>query len=396
MPCLHRTSRNLLVELLAFAALGTIADVVPLVGENRVIARFGLVRAKHSSFIGLRALVEASGLSGEEIGAMEVGFRLGPRLNAAGRMGDAKDAVELLRRPRPPAPRRSPHISKQNEQPAAVQQDILNLAIEMAEQQGDLLRPGAPSSSLTNPGMPGVVGIVCSQLVERFHRPTILMQKRDARVLRLGPLHRRLQSARRACPLRPSISTNTAGTPWPRVFTSSSPSSARSPAAFTEYANAAIDADMLAPASPSTAKAAPRELTPDCVRTLQNIGPFGAWQPRPAFSCAISSSPTAAPSGANGKHLSVSLPRRERTRTGPRLPLSRVSSGRTHRLGRHRHAPRRGHRSAHLRPSPARRRSSPRSATSPSSSPHRISYHRPSGDAPRRVLTAIFVNPTAS
>ena len=52
--------RGLLVELLAFAALGTIADVVPLVGENRVLAKFGLVRAKHSPFIGLRALVEAA------------------------------------------------------------------------------------------------------------------------------------------------------------------------------------------------------------------------------------------------------------------------------------------------------------------------------------------------
>jgi single-stranded-DNA-specific exonuclease len=94
--------RELLVDLLAFAALGAVADIVPLLGENRVLVRHGLVRVKHSRFIGLRALVEASGLAGEDVDAMAVGFRLGPRLNAAGRMGHAREANELFTTADPP------------------------------------------------------------------------------------------------------------------------------------------------------------------------------------------------------------------------------------------------------------------------------------------------------
>jgi single-stranded-DNA-specific exonuclease len=73
-PRLSPPMRTLLIDMLAFAALGTIADVVPLIGENRVIARFGLGRIKHSPFIGLRALVNASSLGGENVDAMDVGW----------------------------------------------------------------------------------------------------------------------------------------------------------------------------------------------------------------------------------------------------------------------------------------------------------------------------------
>ena len=88
--------RELLLDLLAFAALGTIADVVPLVGENRVITVHGLGRIKHTRFAGLNALINASRLSDEKIDSYAVGFRLAPRLNAAGRLGHARDAAKLF------------------------------------------------------------------------------------------------------------------------------------------------------------------------------------------------------------------------------------------------------------------------------------------------------------
>src|SRR5262249_12894511 len=88
--------RELLLELLALTSLPVIADIVPLLGENRVTARAGPRRIKYSRIEGLRALVEASGLSGDKAGEEDVGFRIGPRLNACGRMDHAKDAVELL------------------------------------------------------------------------------------------------------------------------------------------------------------------------------------------------------------------------------------------------------------------------------------------------------------
>jgi single-stranded-DNA-specific exonuclease len=88
--------RSTLLDMLALAALGTIADIVPLVGENRLIARHGLARLRSTGLQGLATLIEVSGLAGENIDAEHVGFWLGPRLNACGRMGHAREAVELL------------------------------------------------------------------------------------------------------------------------------------------------------------------------------------------------------------------------------------------------------------------------------------------------------------
>lgn len=179
----HRVSpevRELLVNLLAFAALGAIADIVPLRGENRVIARHGLVRCKHSPFVGLRALVEASDLAGESIDAMDVGFRLGPRLNAAGRMGHARKANELFTTD---DPRRAAEIaaalSQLNRDRQSVERAIFDQADEMARAMG-MTGAGSHAIVLAHPGWhPGVIGIVCSRLVERHCRPVILMNREN-------------------------------------------------------------------------------------------------------------------------------------------------------------------------------------------------------------------------
>lgn len=172
--------RELLVELLAFAALGAIADVVPLVDENRVIARYGLVRAKHSRFVGLRALVEASGLAGEDIDAMHVGFRLAPRLNAAGRMGHAREANELFTTADPArAAEIAGQLSRQNQERRDVELRIFSEADELAARAG-MTGPDRRAIVLAHHGWhAGVVGIVCSRLVEKHCRPVILMNREN-------------------------------------------------------------------------------------------------------------------------------------------------------------------------------------------------------------------------
>lgn len=172
--------RELLVELLAFAALGTIADVVPLVDENRIITRYGLGRIPRSRFGGLRELVSASGLDGEKIESDDVGFRLGPRLNACGRMGHAAEAVELFTIA---AGSRARSIAEglhaQNEERRATERRILEQAIEMAEAEG-MTGPDTRAIVLAHEEWhPGVVGIVCSRLVDRFARPAILLCRQN-------------------------------------------------------------------------------------------------------------------------------------------------------------------------------------------------------------------------
>jgi single-stranded-DNA-specific exonuclease len=172
--------QRLLLDLLAFAAMGTVADVVPLVDENRVLTKFGLERVPSTPFVGLRALIEASGLAGENIDAERVGFALGPRLNACGRMGHAREAVELLLTD---DGNRAAEIARQlcalNDERRGTERRITDEAAELAESRG-MTGPDRRAIVLAHPDWhPGVVGIVCSRLVERFGRPTILMQAQD-------------------------------------------------------------------------------------------------------------------------------------------------------------------------------------------------------------------------
>jgi len=168
--------RTFLVEATALAALGTIADVVPLVGENRVLAWFGLKGLAATQHVGLRALLASAGLAGRTLDAFDVGFRLAPRLNAAGRMGHARDAVELLARPTPQrAERIARGLDRQNTERQEVDRATTDQAAEMVVSAG-LDSPDAHAIVLGSDAWHGgVIGIVAARLVERFDRPAVLV-----------------------------------------------------------------------------------------------------------------------------------------------------------------------------------------------------------------------------
>lgn len=173
---LPQRTRELLIHLLGFAALGVIADVVPLRGENRIIARFGLGRLKNSPIAGLRALVDASGLGGSDIDAERVAFTLAPRLNACGRLGHAREAVQMLTEATyEEAYAIAEELNSQNTARRKIEDAIVEQAVAMAEAAG-MTGPDRRAIVLAAKGWhAGVVGIACSRLVERFHRPTILL-----------------------------------------------------------------------------------------------------------------------------------------------------------------------------------------------------------------------------
>lgn len=173
----HPPLRALLIELLALAAMGVIADVVPLLGENRVIARFGLQQITRSSIVGVRALCEESKLH-EGIDASDIGFRLGPRLNAIGRLGHARAALELLMTTDAD---RAATIAKSltgwNDDRRRIEGDISTQAEKLAVDSG-MTSDGHRAIVLADAAWHrGVIGICCSRLVGLFHRPTILLQQ---------------------------------------------------------------------------------------------------------------------------------------------------------------------------------------------------------------------------
>lgn len=166
---------NLPYHLLDLVALATVADIVPLTGENRTLVKFGLKTLADSRWPGLRALVETVGLAGKAIRAGHVGFILAPRLNATGRIADAMDGLRLLLSDDPEEARElARQLETINARRQAMDQEILEQAVGAVEREVDL--EDAYGLVLAKDGWhPGVIGIVASRLVERFGRPTIVV-----------------------------------------------------------------------------------------------------------------------------------------------------------------------------------------------------------------------------
>ena len=167
-------SPNLPLHFLDYVALATIADVVPLVGENRILVRYGLKKLADSRWVGLRALIETAGLGGKPLRGAHVGFILAPRLNAAGRIGDANDGLRLLLTEDPKeAAALARELETINARRQEMDQLILDEAIELVDKT---LNPADAAIVLGNAAWhPGVIGIVASRLVERYGRPTFLI-----------------------------------------------------------------------------------------------------------------------------------------------------------------------------------------------------------------------------
>lgn len=161
-------------KMLDLVALATVADVAPLRGENRIFVRYGLRMIAESENVGLRALLRASGMDGKPLTAGRLGFTVGPRLNAAGRLGHALRGVELLMTDsREEANVIARELEEMNQRRQTLDRTTLDEARSMVER---LPQADTFGIVLGKQGWhPGVVGIVASRIVEEFGRPAILV-----------------------------------------------------------------------------------------------------------------------------------------------------------------------------------------------------------------------------
>lgn len=167
---------NFAWHLLDLVALATIADVVPLVGENRVLVRHGLKLLANSRWPGVRALVNTARLSGGDLRAGQVGFVIAPRLNAVGRLADAREGLRLLLSDNEAeAATLAARFDELNNQRQVLDRAILEEAL--AEVEARYADPEVHRAIvLSSDGWhPGVIGIVASRVVERYGRPTFLI-----------------------------------------------------------------------------------------------------------------------------------------------------------------------------------------------------------------------------
>ncbi|MBQ7713699.1 MAG: single-stranded-DNA-specific exonuclease RecJ [Oscillospiraceae bacterium] len=160
------------------AAIGTIADVMRMEGENRAIVNMGLASIGHSDFIGLHALLREAGLADKPVSSIQIGFVLAPRINAAGRMGRAALAAELLlTEDEREAERMAKELCDLNRERQAVEQEIYAKAVEQLE-----LLPPEEKHALVLAGSDwhqGVVGIVASRLSEKYSCPSFMIHLQD-------------------------------------------------------------------------------------------------------------------------------------------------------------------------------------------------------------------------
>ena len=174
---MSRTEPNLR-EYLDLVALGTIADVVPILDQNRILVKHGLLELTRSKRLGVQALKAVATIKGE-VGCGAVGFRLAPRLNAAGRLENASMAVELLLCAQmKTAESIAAALDASNAERQAVEREILEDALQMVRSDHSFQKRKSIVLSSAE-WHPGVIGIVASRLVELYHRPTILIAMKD-------------------------------------------------------------------------------------------------------------------------------------------------------------------------------------------------------------------------
>lgn len=268
-------------SMLDLVALATVADMMPLTGANRILVKHGLVVLSRAERPGIRALKEVSGLApNAEVSAGTVGFRLAPRINAAGRLDDASVGFRLLCSESASEARSlAEALDVANGERREIEEQILHGALLQVERRG----PGAKGLVLASDGWhPGVIGIVASRVVERFHRPTVMVAFTDevgrGSARSIEGFH--LFNALREC------SEHLAKFGGHQHAAGLSVERKRLPAfcnAFEQAAARQLSDEDLVPRCRVDACISISELDENAVRGVEVLGPFGNGNPEPVF-----------------------------------------------------------------------------------------------------------------
>ncbi|MBP1717097.1 MAG: single-stranded-DNA-specific exonuclease RecJ [Deltaproteobacteria bacterium] len=265
---------------LDLVALGTVSDVVPLTGVNRIIAKHGLKELARSSRAGILALKEIGGLTNAAVDTTAVNFRFAPRMNAAGRLDDASVVVRMLtaREPRE-AQQIASHLNDLNFQRQRIEEKILFEAREMIRGSEDLQR--RKTFVLASPDWhPGVIGIVASRLTEEFNRPAILialkgkMGKGSGRSIPSFPLYQAIKS----CELWMERFGGHEQAVGLAISEEAIPGFSR---AFEEFADSALSPELLIPSLTLDTVVHLEQMSESFLSELDSLAPFGMSNPEP-------------------------------------------------------------------------------------------------------------------
>lgn len=271
----------LLLRALDLVAVGTAADIVPILDENRVLMRYGLRQLERNPRPGLRALMNVARLTGRKLTTASIVFGIAPRINAAGRMGSAERAVRLLlSRDEGEAMALALELNGINRQRQTLDQQVLDAARAEAEVQ---VKAGARALVLAHRDWhPGIIGIVASRLVEEFYVPTVM-------ICAQSPLGRGsgrsvdgfdLHGALKACA---HMLVAFGGHVKAAGLTIEPERISAFRDAFQQVAAERLSDEMLRPRLSLDAEVELREVNLDLVAAVERLGPFGPENMRPVL-----------------------------------------------------------------------------------------------------------------
>ena len=297
--------KALFARYCTLAAIGTIADVMRMEGENRTIVSCGLEALPHTDFVGVHALLKEAGLLGKPITSIQIGFVLSPRINAAGRMGEAELAADLLETD---DPARAEELAKElcdlNRERQAVEQSICADALEQiktlrAEERSALVLSSSDWHQ-------GVVGIVASRLSEKYSCPSFMIHLKDGTgkgsCRSYGGLN--LFAALESCS---DLLDGFGGHELAAGFTIPEENIDAFRQRMNRYVRSATGGEL--PVSSLEVDAAitcPADVTLDQVEQLSLLEPYGAGNPRPVFALLGATVDTVQTVG-QGRHLKLRI-----------------------------------------------------------------------------------------
>lgn len=291
-------------DLLDLVALGTVADVSPLVGENRILVAQGLRAIHRTRRPGLRALLAVSEVRPAQVNTGTIGFVLGPRLNAAGRLSHADRAYRLL-------------LAETQEEAAALALELDQLnrdrqaltaeVLERARQQVLSMPEERRLIFLADPDFPaGVVGLVAGKVTEEFCRPTLLVElgEEESRGSARSIPAFHVTDALAQCA---ELLSRYGGHRLAAGFTVPNDNIPALASRLAALAEAQLDEAALAPALTVDAEAELAELNWEVLEVLEQLAPFGIENPRPLFLCRHVQVKQSRQVGAEGRHLRLTL-----------------------------------------------------------------------------------------
>jgi single-stranded-DNA-specific exonuclease len=302
--------REFMINATSLAAMGTVADIVDLRGENRILTSYGLKALPQCKLSGIQALIASAGLTGQGLDSFHIGFRLAPMLNAAGRMGHARLAVELLTNSsRIRSMQIAEYLKQQNGQRQQCERKIFEQACQMIVQQG-LNHPHRKTIVLASQNWhTGVIGIVASRIVEKFYRPTIMINAGPTDGIAKGSARSIpgfcLLSAIRACSQH---LIEFGGHEMAAGITIETQKIDQFAAEFEVYAKQNLSENDVVAKLHIDSVAKLGEFRKETVNELQLLGPFGQGNPRPVFATKgvrLASPPRRV--GTRGEHLQLAV-----------------------------------------------------------------------------------------